>query len=366
MDIEDSHFVRAYRDKINAAIIRKEIKKNEIDTSHAVDFYIKVVKDIPQSFQRAHSRVVREVSRRVWGRRRQSESVKRRILKRYWHPLVEFDNSLAAAEFVNRSLVWAWRDWREEAPERERDVNLLGIDDLIGGKELKALLLAAMHAKVITLCSEISLLLRVGFSSGAASRLRTLYELTIKMNLIADDPSGNGYQLAERYFVSAQVEVWGRNFMVDSVRSEEKELIQAAQAAWGDDFFASENNWAKPVIHSPGKTVTFRQIEEAAGAEELRYMYIECNHAVHAGALRIIEGTDFRCSHLNNMRAKANLREIGRIGQFASFCLEVATMETLRKVTSDLRQWDYALNASVFSQSIESANSLFREGCGEA
>ncbi|PJT47998.1 hypothetical protein CWI85_25030 [Streptomyces albidoflavus] len=304
--------------------------------------------------------------RRITWRRRGARNVERGLVKRFARAFGSLEAALAAGEFVNLSLVRAYQDWFGADKANGADMpSFFGVAKSVGGKHVKALLLMSMHARSVRIGSEILLLLRQGHHEGAASRARTLYELTIKMVLICSEGDQAGWELAERYYVSAQLESYSkRELLSDSVQGAQADLRDVALARWGDRLFSGQHNWAEPAVRVAGRgNVTFRQMEEAVDAERLRHMYEECNHAVHVGALKLIQSTDFRRSYLHSCRGEIDIAATGRIGQATSFYLEVGTMEAAQRLTSYLHEWDWLFATAEFCRKIDEANRDFFRVC---
>ncbi|MFE1169972.1 DUF5677 domain-containing protein [Nocardiopsis sp. NPDC058789] len=300
------------------------------------------------------------ISRLKW-RRRDRKRVSRGVMKRYGEAFRDFESSLAGCDFVNNSLINAYCDRRDQDSD-QRVPPLLGTDS-VGGYHLRVLLLLGMHARSIRLGTEILLLMKEGHPEAAASRARTLYELTVKMMIICSDNPDSDWELAERYYVSAQLEEYSKGELFsDNISGVEAELRDAALARWGKYFFSGQNNWAAPAVAGgiSGK-ITFRQMEEAVGAEEIRHIYREFNHAVHAGAKSVIESTDFRKTYLNNCRGEVNIKMTGRVGHSVAFFLKIGTMEVSRRLTSDLEEWDWGLSVIHFLREINKANKGFSQ-----
>jgi len=213
-----------------------------------------------------------------------------------------------------------------------------------------------------SIATEISFLLQWGFADGAAARSRTLYELVIKALLIAKDESASGFELAERYYISARLERGA-----DRVDSDERhqEVLRRARSRWGSSFFGGDNNWAIPAMgRNFRKTrVTFKDLEDAAKTDDLRHMYIECNEAVHAGALRIVQNADFRQNYPHRTQGEVDPWVTGRVGQATAYYLELGTHMIVECFARELTDWDYMLHATAFMSNVRLANKLFWEGC---
>lgn len=303
----------------------------------------------------------RNTLNRLHFRARDARKIKRHLVKRYARAFRAFDATLAAAEFVNRSLT----DAAAGNTISSKFAGLLGMKNTIGGLGLKHLLLIGMHARMVSIGTEISSLLQTGFPEAAAARARTLYELVVKALLIVSDESPGKVQLAERYYVTATLEWQGQGG--DALGELTQELLVRARNQWGNSFFEGDNNWALPVMGDAfkKKRVTFRDLEDALDMDDLRHMYIECNQAVHAGALRIVGNADFRRRYLYATEGVIDLKSTGRIGQASVYYLEMGTYFLARGVSSELKEWDFMLDVADFLKNVRLANKLFYEGYGQ-
>jgi hypothetical protein len=214
---------------------------------------------------------------------------------------------------------------------------------------------------MISIGSEISVLLQAGFPDGAVARSRTLYELVIKALVIATDESTSKVDLAERYSVSAALEAI-KNYPASEESA--NDLLTKARQRWGSSFFEGDNNWALPAMGKgfKKKRVTFRDLEELLRLEDLRHMYVESNQAVHAGALRIVQGVDFRRNYLYTTGAEVDFISTGRVGQASAYYLEMATYLLAQAISGELAEPDCMLDTIDFLKNAQLANRLFREG----
>ncbi|GLW90294.1 DUF5677 domain-containing protein [Actinokineospora globicatena] len=363
MNHEDSILLNFAADQANKKIQSGEMPSEDFDQlvevlNEACEHMVREARELAPQWYTLSAKASKLRTR--W-RRLHDIRVGRAIGKRYARAFLLFEESLGAAEFINLQLIEAYSRWVRATPESERMSNLFGQPNLFGGHQLKVLILLAMHARSIVIASEILQLLKAGFHEGAAARARTLYELSIKATLIAVDEYKGGYGLAERFYVSAHGDDKKyRNLTGQPFDDESQQVYDLAKSVWGSDFFSSEHNWARPII--PGasnRRLTFKDLEQAAGAEELRHTYLEYSRSVHAGPLTLIQGTDFNKRYLNNMRTEVDIHRTGRIGQSASFSIEVVTEILTKCISTETKEWDSYLALSQFVHTIDRANSTF-------
>lgn len=300
----------------------------------------------------------RKSTDRLQWRRVHDKRVGRAVCKRYAEAFNTFERMLASAEIANTGLRDAWSVWYSGVDEAFRLPPIPGFpNNIFGGLTLKALLLIGMHARAIMIASEVLCLLRAGFPEGALARSRTIYELSIKIFLIAADKckEEGGNELAERYYMSSNVEL-RRVLQGEALAEEERSVVDAARKRWGNDFFLSEHNWAAPVARNPNqRRLSFRDLEEAANVGDFAYFYREASEAVHAGALRIINSVDFRRAKLFSTGAEISLLQTGGAGQSAARYLNACTRIAVDGLTAELEEWDQALIAAKFIQDAEKA-----------
>jgi hypothetical protein len=357
MRIEDSVFIRG----IAAAAAAKGwlVAEEEVALEAREDLIDDCLTNPEPIWPQWHRRVRDETTRRLHTRIREARKTKRHLQKRYAPAFLAFDAALAAAEFVNRSLTDALR----KSDISLKSEPLLGVKDLIGGKDAKHHLLIGMHARMVFVATEISLLLQAGFPEGAAARSRTLYELAVKGLLITFDESSSQTELAERYYAAGLL----RKHDAQEAEQYQEVRIKARQL-WGESFFARDNNvagdnWALPAMGKDFKGwVKFKDLEDALKMDKLRHLYIACNKAVHADASRVLENTDLRRTYPFATQAEVDLHSTGWIGQASVYYLELATTCFARCVSNELEEWDCMLHVTDFITNARLANRLFHDG----
>ncbi|MFD0272353.1 DUF5677 domain-containing protein [Kitasatospora sp. NPDC127111] len=357
MEHDDSEFLAISARRFNRLVSEGAATAEEFD---GVAEFRATISALPSIAPDRHAWAARCSSVRTDRRRSTGASVRRSVLRHYGRALGSFDRALGAAEFVNGALIEAVRDWMDEQGGTGPEA-LLGIERFPSGVLLKSLVLTGLHSQMVQLGAEVAHLLRGGHPEGATSRVRTLYETVLKTVLICSDQSPGGYELAERYYVSSLVEANGKERLANGPIDEDaRELRDAAVAAWGPQFFSTEHNWAAPATGDPlKKRVTFSDIEECLGAGPVSHIYKEANRDVHAGPTKVINAADFSVPYLYDSRPAFDVGATGRAGHAAAFLIAEGTLEVLRRVTSDLRQWDAALAASEFLRLVSAAGTEF-------
>jgi hypothetical protein len=352
---KDSRLLAAIRDAANERIDQGE-KKADIDFERLI---CDCIRDFPDTHPEWQEVTSGHIVRQLRLRSNHAAKTARHIKKRYAEAFRAFDMSLAAAELVNIALVDAFHQSACFQNSDELD-SLWGMGSHLGGITVKSLLLIGMHARLAKTASEVSLLLQSGLTEGAGSRLRTMYELLIKAEVIMCDESPSRCELAERYYVSALVEASKFN---SNITQEEAAVFEEAQRRWGSQSLAGENNWAIPILPSRRRgRVTFRDLERHVSGDYMRHMYLESNVSVHAGALQIVQAADFKRRNIYDTRSKVDLHFTGRIGHVCSFLLQESTIEIVRSLAQEFKEWDLPLQASQFLRQVELANRLFRQG----
>ncbi|MFF3276342.1 DUF5677 domain-containing protein [Streptomyces chrestomyceticus] len=233
------------------------------------------------------------------GRKRRTREIKhaeRSHLKKLGKGFRQLEEAVILAEVGNRQLFDAFALWLKRNDKNDNILaSSIGAPEVPGGPAVRVLTFLGLHARGCTLTSEILLLSRNGFTKGAHSRTRSLYELTtiLAFLAVADSPP---YVLTERYSLSGLVEA--RRDLQGSEETdpfdESPGLEDAIRSAWGDRFF-KPYGWAIPGIgDGEAKQVTFRDIERVLGDRDWRHAYLTMNHSVHAGAASIVSQLDHR------------------------------------------------------------------------
>ena len=241
MRTEDSDFLTAIADELSRRLAA-EGKQHLEDPDDVDDIIYECLRDAepfwPEWCRWARGKTVKHLRKRA----QSAKKTKRHLLKRYAHAFKAFDAALAAAEFINFSLTDAFH----EHGTPRGDNTLLGMKEIVGGKPARYLLLIGMHARMVSIATEISFLLQAGFPEGAAARARTLYELVVKALLIVSDDSPDKIELSNRYYMTSILE-W-KTSHADQLDKTTKEALARARRRWGNSFFKGDNNWALPAI----------------------------------------------------------------------------------------------------------------------
>lgn len=154
--------------------------------------------------------------------------------------------------------------------------------------------LTRLHGRACQIGHEIAVLLRAGYADGAMARWRTLHEVSVMFQFIAQC----GEETATRYLAHDAIEsrkaAHGYNAMAARLRhkpftaSELTQIDQAADAAlakYGPDF-ASDYGWAAVALSI--KKPNFAEIERAVKLDHLRPYYKFASHNVHANPKGIL------------------------------------------------------------------------------
>lgn len=153
--------------------------------------------------------------------------------------------------------------------------------------------LVRLHVRACQIASEILTLMESGFADGAMARWRTLYEIGVVTDLIAD--AGN--ELAERYlahdvideksaleeYVRSQVPLGYAPPSVRMVKALDAR-VASATARYGRDFNSPYGWAAKHLGITKPQKVRFIHIEEAAGRTGMKSIYKAASYPVHAGS----------------------------------------------------------------------------------
>ncbi|MFG1879459.1 DUF5677 domain-containing protein [Sphaerisporangium sp. NPDC049003] len=279
-------------------------------------------------------------------RKRQARRAEGKIRKHFSAAFDAWELALASSELVNQLLIQVLvRQMRSSDPQAES--RLFDLGEELGGAALKTLVLAGMQARMTTYSSEILVLLRGGYHNGAHARLRTLYEMAVKSFFICNnEPLLDGYELAERYYVSARLEALDP-LQLDSY---DMKVLEEARKRWGDSFFGGDNNWAEPGLGIPRRRrITFRDIEDAIEGSQLRYIYRASNAAVHAGSMQVVTAMNMEHGPIFGMRGSVNTQEVAYIGATCIEMLKMGTTEILKRVARSASEWDILLESAAFT-----------------
>ena len=135
-----------------------------------------------------------------------------------------------------------------------------------------------LHAKALLVTAEIICLLKGGFSDGALTRWRTLYETSVVAFLIRQE----GQELAMRYLAHSRVQAWNE-VQDEEVETDERQRLKA-QAEYAIENFGPElnrrNGWACAITGR--KSPTFEKLAELAGMADGKTLYHHASRHVHS------------------------------------------------------------------------------------
>jgi hypothetical protein len=148
--------------------------------------------------------------------------------------------------------------------------------------------LTRLHARACQIAEEVVVLLRAGFSDGAMARWRSLHEVSVVMQFIAE----RGPEMAVRYSDHEAMEslkaARGYSLMaerlghepctpaeLDEVEARATALLAKYEASYKEDY-----GWAGVALKK--KRPTFADIEKAIGLDHFRPYYKLASHNVHA------------------------------------------------------------------------------------
>ncbi|GAA3460357.1 DUF5677 domain-containing protein [Saccharothrix longispora] len=161
-----------------------------------------------------------------------------------------------------------------------------------GSEDLTVEMLFLLLGRACTVAEEVLCLMRGGLEDGAVARRRTLHELAVVTNLLAENSL---LSLGERYQDYAVVEQYEdmKNYQenverlgytpfsaedVETVREQYDEML----TKYGSTF-RKPHEWARPLFTSSTEQITFVKLEKLVKLDHLRPFYRQSNHYVHAG-----------------------------------------------------------------------------------
>ena len=147
--------------------------------------------------------------------------------------------------------------------------------------------LIRLHGKAVMTAREVLVLLRSGYSSGALSRWRTLHEVWVVFDLLADGDE----DLSLRYLAHEVVEsLKGQKEYEETWHvlghdppdwtAAEREQTRAELAAEFGRTFLDDYGWAAKLFD--GNAPKFRQLQERAELDHWRGYYRMASHGTHA------------------------------------------------------------------------------------
>jgi Family of unknown function (DUF5677) len=312
-------------------------------------------------------------------RERQCHDMADRIANRHGSCFDQLDRCLAFGDYINRRLakvVFRNGDSLRSKEPRPRK-------EYITGAVLQCLLLLTLQAKVCAIATEISCLLKNGFGDGALSRLRSIYEHTVIISLIALDDT---YIVSERYQDYACFEELLRlrtvkdslvdpetpgqrdpttDAELDTAISELEAAAQAHRALWGPNI-SHANEWARPIlpIAKQGKArISFSDLEEVAAMQRYRWVYLGGNQRVHAGAFATINHMNYESRDISDLypaHGKWDDHDVTATGWWTVTLIERATYLVARTVASETGEIDELLYFSAMTSLIDEVLEQFR------
>lgn len=198
--------------------------------------------------------------------------------------------------------------------------------------------LVGLHVRGCRLAREVQCLLRGGFPSGALSRWRTLYELSVVAAFLAK----HGDAVAERYLLHSiymtrkdvrQYEEYCDALGFEPVERSVVERLSAQEdeleERFGETFLLSDYGWAAEALDNrrPGMV----DLAESVDLQHLRPFTNLANHMVHAGSkgLTWSIGTPDESLNLHSGATNYGLADPGQLTGH-SLTLLTATLATRR------------------------------------
>lgn len=152
--------------------------------------------------------------------------------------------------------------------------------------------LTRLHARACRVAGEVLALISTGFPVGALARWRTIHELSVVANLLAEHDPG----LSERFLDHAAVQRWldarAYNRFAGRLKREpfsddemDEFKVAAAQViSKHGQSFGESNGWAAALFDNP-KAIKFVALEKMVRLDHLRPYYNLGSHGVHAGSM---------------------------------------------------------------------------------
>ncbi|MER6694592.1 DUF5677 domain-containing protein [Streptomyces minutiscleroticus] len=290
---------------------------------------------------------------------REAKHNERAHLKKLGPGFRQLKDAVTLAGEVNRDLTTEFAKWISRKGRKNVSASIVGFPGTVGGPAVRALTFLGLHARSCTLASEILLLAQHGFTEGAFSRARSLYELVTIIAFLSIKDS-HPFELTERYSLSGLVEARRdlQGAEAEDPFATEPGLEEAIRNAWGDRFF-KPHGWAIPAIgDGTAKQVTFRDIEKSLGSEHLRHAYLTMNHAVHAGAKIMVERFNTERPFLNYVGSSVDYYGAAWVLSATSYLFRGAQIPLLLEI-SPLIEAEMELMLAPLSNLCNNAQSFF-------
>ncbi|MFE5688374.1 DUF5677 domain-containing protein [Streptomyces sp. NPDC056512] len=295
--------------------------------------------------------------------RRSREEIhnRRAHIKKLGAGLQHFDDAILLAEAANRDVFAAFTKWLRGKDVAEMARSVTGHRKIAGGPACRIMTFLGLHARGCVLASEISLLAHHGYTEGASSRARSLYELTVISTFLSTKDS-HPFPLTERYHLSGGVERQrdARGTNQPNPFQHEPGLEEAIRRTWGDRYF-KPYGWAIPAVgDGKAKSVTFRDIEESVELGHLRHAYLSMNHAVHAGAANVISNLDNRYPFGHRTGSHVNYYAAAWVLSAAAYFLQGMQIPLMLDI-GELVEADTELRLGPLLNSCRDAERVFKE-----
>ncbi|MEU6326000.1 DUF5677 domain-containing protein [Streptomyces sp. NPDC047049] len=301
MKPEDSALLRHAVNKLNEDIAKGSFTKEDKDEVGSALFAAmnEAIKLANELTPEDHNWFLREIEKRRRARKKMMAKIRRTHLRRWGRGLILFDETLTASEVLNAAIEHTIGTWTLEHQKSIPKEALLGVQDALGGKALKCLLLLSLHSRACSISNEVRLLSEHGFPEAVRARTRSLHELAVitlalslqgPMTTNVSDRYG-AWTVAEARKAARTVEAQGG--APEPLEESDAEIERRAEAAWGSDFFR-QNGWAAPLFPGRRPPIPFAEIEKLVGMEHMRGYYMDGNDAIHAGPSALVNRLQLR------------------------------------------------------------------------
>lgn len=373
MNAADSPFVEAWFARWEARL--KELEANNVEITPQLeeeakeDTFCSTVEAAELLAPRLVALFNRGVRTRLKKRHAHNRKVRRSNLKHWGVGFREFDGLVAATDDLLHEMGDATMHWFFREGEFQKGARLLN-STLIGGQGMKAFLFLSLQARACAIASEVRLLAEHGFPDGMRARIRSLYETVVIMGALAIGESAKDYEIAERYCAWAAFETEKdleaakrlSPSKFDSLDDDNlKDFKAAAVNRWGRRFIKG-HGWALPLF--PGeKRVDFAALDGLAGIEEMRFWYLDGNHAIHAGPRSVMSRFDLERHWDPHVSGPEVDRKVVRAMMYiATRMIEQSCFVSCRQIAAITGALDlpFALNA-IFERTTKSCSN-FEQG----
>lgn len=231
-------------------------------------------------------------------------------------------------------------------------------EESVTGAFVKCLMLLSLYGKSCSVGSEISMMLKCGFSGAAMARLRTLYEHLVISSILGQDHS---YEISERYHDHAVFEalqqmraekrayadpvfVYPEGFLeeLEGQIFEAENQARQARARWGSAV-EEQYGWVRPLLPRAKRNkprVYFTDLEQLAGMDFLRGDYLKGNDRIHAGPYAAINDFNLNDIYASPTHARRDDPMIFMVGHRAAFLLGSAGRTAGKAISWETEEYD--------------------------